>query len=433
MSKNPSDVYYEAMETAPREEIARVQQERLLEQIHYVYEHSPLIRSEWSKAGITPDQIHSTADFQEKAPFIDKDSLRAYRDEHNDPFGGVLCAPFGELTHVGSSGGTTGDPTLYGESWGRVGEWSMHARDYWGLGLRPGDFMTELQVVMRGIGRNHTNDFNVTQLYFDHDPAELERFAEWSLRYRPTFLFHLSTPLIYGLEMLEKVKKVDLRDVFSSYKACIFGGELLGERAQGLIHRWGVPLYQFSSLGDSGTIFECTARDGFHAWEDLALVEVLDPQGSEHVAEGERGELVVTNLMDRLDPLIRYRSGDLVTYTRARCSCGRTHMRMWLVGRAGDEAVIGDKSVLPRDVWSAIESVEECSAGLFQIIRPQRELTELRLRVGHYPISDPASIKKRVADAVEQAIGLRPQIELVSNDELLKLGPPHKIPRIAKR
>jgi phenylacetate-CoA ligase len=433
VTPDPSSPYYDPIETAPRSEIARVQHERLLEQIHHVYAHSPLVRMVWDAAGVRPETINSVDEFCARAPFIDKDAIRAYRDQHDDPFGGVLCGEVADLTNIGSSSGTTGDPTLFAECQGREGEWTLHPRDFWGLGLRPGEVVTELNVLTRGLGRYAFTDLGVTSLFFDHDPAELERFAEWSLQYRPTLMFLLSTPLIYGLEMLEKVKKVDLRDVFSSYKACIFGGELLGDRARSLIERWGVPLYQFSSLGDSGTIFECTARDGFHAWEDLALVEVLDPEGDQHVAPGERGELVVTNLVDRVDPLIRYRSGDLVTYTHEPCKCGRTHMRLWLVGRAGDETLIGDKSVLPRDIWSAIESVEECSAGLFQIIRPSREMSELQLRVGHFTVSDPESVRKRVEDAVEKAVGLRPRIDLVSNDELLKLGPPHKIPRVTKK
>ena len=296
MTPDSSSPYYDPIETAPRSEIARLQQERLLEQVNHVYAHSPLVRSVWDAAGIRPEMISSVEEFCARAPFIDKDALRNYRDTHNDPFGGVLCCNIEDLTNIGSSSGTTGDPTLFADCLGRVGEWTMNPRDYWGLGLRPGEVVAEFGIITRGLVRFSFTDLNVTSLVFDHDPAELERFAAWSLEYRPTFLFHLSTPIIYGLEMLEKVKKVDLRDVFSSYKACIFGGELLGDRAMGLIERWGVPMYQFSSLGDSGTIFECSAKDGFHAWEDLALVEVLDPDGDQPVAVGERGELVVTSM-----------------------------------------------------------------------------------------------------------------------------------------
>jgi phenylacetate-CoA ligase len=44
-----------------------------------------------------------------------------------------------------------------------------------------------------------------------------------------------------------------------------------------------------------------------------------------------------------------------------------------------------------------------------------------------------ATLSDRVADSVEASVGVRPEVELVPNADLLKLGPPHKIPRVAKR
>ncbi len=108
-------------------------------------------------------------------------------------------------------------------------------------------------------------------------------------------------------------------------------------------------------------------------------------------------------------------------------------MRMTLLGRLGDEVIVNGTSILPRDVWTAVEQVEETSAGLFQIIRPQRELTELKLRVGYEGTpADLADVARRVADEVEKRVSVRPEIEMTPNSELIKLGPPHKIPRVAK-
>ncbi|MDR2188073.1 MAG: hypothetical protein LBE62_08480 [Azonexus sp.] len=430
----PDENYLEAIETAPREEIERIQQERLLEQVAYVYERSPLVREAWRAAGVSPKDIRSTADFLAKAPFIDKDMVRHYRDTHNDPFGGIVCTDLGNVSCIGSSGGTTGDPTLFAEQWDAPGEWTnfFQLRDYWGYGLRPGDYVAQFQIVMRGDGRRLYHELNTTTIDFSHDPAELGRFAEWALKFRPSFLFHLSTPLIYGLERLERETSVDLKDVFSSFKACIYGGEYLGARPRALLDRWQVPMYEFGALGDSGTIHECTARQGMHAWEDLALVEVLDPVTMQPAPDGGRGELVVTSLTDPTDPLIRFRSGDYVEYTRERCRCGRTHMRLWVLGRLGDEVMIGDKAILPKDVWPAIESVEETSAGLFQIIRTHHTMERLTLRVGYDGDPDTEDLKRRVADAVERQLGLCPEIELEANREMVKRGPPHKIPRVAK-
>jgi phenylacetate-CoA ligase len=199
------------------------------------------------------------------------------------------------------------------------------------------------------------------------------------------------------------------------------------------MERWGVPVFEFTSLGDCGTGWECQAHDGFHAWEDLVVFEVVDPATGAPVPSGGRGEMVCTALVDKLDPLIRFRSGDLVRWTDETCACGRTHARYWPLGRAGDEALVNGRSVMPADVWTAVESVPETASGLFQIIRPQRELTELKLRVGYDGDPDLIDLANRVALAVERATGLRPSVELMPNTEIVKFGPPHKIPRTARQ
>ena len=50
-------------------------------------------------------------------PFITKDTIRGYRDRHDDPYGGLLCVDPATLTAIGSSSGTTGDATLFAERW----------------------------------------------------------------------------------------------------------------------------------------------------------------------------------------------------------------------------------------------------------------------------------------------------------------------------
>jgi phenylacetate-CoA ligase len=91
-------------------------------------------------------------------------------------------------------------------------------------------------------------------------------------------------------------------------------------------------------------------------------------------------------------------------------------------------------SVLPGDIWGAIELVDETQAGLFQIVRTGREMDALRLRVG-YATEGPkglADLETRVTDSVASAVGVQPEVELVENAVLLRQGPPHKIPRVTK-
>lgn len=425
--------HFDAIEIAPRADVLAIQEKRLLEQVDYVLDRSPVTRELWSAHGVRAQDVKSTADFKAQAPFLNKDILRDYRERHNDPLCGVLCRDFDEVSNFGTSSGTSGDPTVFTERWSDRGEWVLGPRAMWELGLRPGVLICDVQFVMRSIGRRWFHELGAVSMVFNHDASDLPRLAEWCLKYRPTWFFHLSSPLIYGFAQLEKEQGLDVADVFSSFDAAIYGGEPMGRTARALVERWGVPVYEFTSLGDCGTGWECREKNGFHAWEDLVLFEVLDPATNEPAPSGGRGEMVITSLTDRTDPLIRFRSDDFVEWTEEKCGCGRTHARYWPLGRVGDEILVGDQSILPRDVWNAIEDVPETSAGLFQIIRPQRVLEELKLRVGYDGAPDRVDLAGRVADAVEAAVGVRPEVELIENAEIVKLGPPHKIPRTAKK
>ena len=91
--------------------------------------------------------------------------------------------------------------------------------------------------------------------------------------------------------------------------------------------------------------------------------------------------------------------------------------------------------MLPGDIWDAVERVPETSAGLFQVIRAQREVDRLRLRVGYATegAQGVGDVRTRVTESVHEAVGIEPDVELVANEVLLRQGPPHKIPRVAKQ
>ena len=92
-----------------------------------------------------------------------------------------------------------------------------------------------------------------------------------------------------------------------------------------------------------------------HWAEDHILVEVLDPDTLVPVAEGERGELVLTTLRKAARPMIRFRTGDIVSFTSAPCRCGRTSIRMHGVhGRLDDMLIIKGVNIFPSDVEALV-------------------------------------------------------------------------------
>lgn len=424
-------VYYDAeIETMPRARLEDLQLERLLALLPQAYERAPLIRETWDGAGVHPRDIRTLDDFRERVPFIDKDAVRRFRNARGDPYGGLLCVDPAQLTGVSSTSGTTGDPTLVPEQWGGSGLTSpaIITRDLWGWGVRPGDFVMLVLFTFRGPTYGlFQHSLGTTPILMDFDPLEMERFCELSIEYRPTAVYNFGSVLINAVKAACDRRGFDPHDVFSSYRGVTFAGEPLSPRARALAESWGIELFEHGNVGDVTGSFECTQHDGLHAWEDTVLVEGIDP-------DGDRCELVATSLANHIAPLVRFRSDDIVRLTYEPCGCGRTHVRMWPLGRKSDEIVVDGVSVLPLDVWGAVESVDACALSLFQVIRATRQVDRLQLRVGYAPEWSQRldAVRDDVMAAVLATTGVEPDVQLVPNDALLRLGPPHKIPRVAK-
>mgnify|MGYP007130664381 CR=1 FL=1 len=98
MSQN---YYQKEIETMPREEMKKLQSEKLVKQVKHVYENVPYYRDLMDKKGVKPEDIHGIDDLH-KLPFLTKADLRdAY------PYG-LLAKPLDECVRIQSTSGTTG-------------------------------------------------------------------------------------------------------------------------------------------------------------------------------------------------------------------------------------------------------------------------------------------------------------------------------------
>jgi phenylacetate-CoA ligase len=86
------------------------------------------------------------------------------------------------------------------------------------------------------------------------------------------------------------------------------------------------------------------------------------------------------------------------------------------------------------DIWRALEQVPETATALFQLVRPAREIDELKLRVGYDPdtTTSGSDLRDRVSAVIEAAVGVRPALELLPEPELLARGRGGKLPRVVK-
>jgi phenylacetate-coenzyme A ligase PaaK-like adenylate-forming protein len=146
----------------------------------------------------------------------------------------------------------------------------------------------------------------------------------------------------------------------------------------------------------------CEHDNGIHLFEDMAPVENVDAEGRP-VPEGEPGaRLLVTNLFNRVQPLLRCEVSDLVTIDSAPCPCGRTLRRMRSIdGRADDVLVLGDVAVHPLQfgVVTADRDVRE-----FQVVqRGDRLRLRVALREDAAVAEATHRLRERVAERLADA------------------------------
>jgi phenylacetate-CoA ligase len=229
----------------------------------------------------------------------------------------------------------------------------------------------------------------------------------------------------YALHLAEVAAAEGLRLRENRVKVVLVAGEPGGSIAatRGLIESaWGARVIDHHGLTEVGPLsFECWEGPGFlHLNESRYLCEVIDPVTLEAVADGTRGELVVTTLGRHASPVVRYRTGDLVVRSQAPCACGRTWARLegGILARADDMVNVRGVNVYP----AAIEAVIRTFPDVIEFRSTVRESTALRtlsLEIEARPGRvEGAVLATAIAQSLREALGLTAQVSLVEAGSL---------------
>jgi len=143
---------------------------------------------------------------------------------------------------------------------------------------------------------------------------------------------------------------------------------------------WGAKVYSTYSSSELVTSFcECTAQNGGHLLEDLAVVEIVDEEGR-NLPDGEVGEVVVTPLRIEGTPLIRFRTGDLSFLMREPCACGRTSPRLGpILGRKQQMMKVSGTTLYPQAIFNALDGVKGVSEYYIEVEQTDNLSDTLRI------------------------------------------------------
>lgn len=405
---------YECMS---RDEMTRVQNQRLANTVRHIYQNVPHYRDKMQKSGIEPGDITSVEDLK-KLPFTYKQDLR---DTY--PYG-MFSVPLSEIVRIHASSGTTGKQTVVGYTRRDIDTWAeVMARTLVCAGANKESFIQVAYgygLFTGGLGVHYGAE-RIGASVIPVSGGNTKRQLQIMKDFGTTIL--ACTPS-YALYMAEEMEEAGIKKDDIKLKAGVFGAEPWSDNMREQIEeRLGIlaiDIYGMSEIIGPGVASECVCKSGLHVPEDHFIPEIINPETCEVLPPGESGELVFTTITKEGLPLLRYRTRDITSLTYEKCECGRTSVRMSkVIGRTDDMIIIRGVNVFPSQIESILLEMNETAPHYMLIVDRAGNLDtlEVQVEVTQNMFSDEVrrveEIEKKIRREIESVLGINARVKLV--------------------
>ncbi len=412
--QHPSDSGLEPIERASRDELARLQVDRLQQTLQRAYDHVPFYRSQFESFSVHPTDLRELADLA-RFPFTVKSDLR----EHY-PFG-LLAVPRRMLARIHASSGTTGKPTVVGYTARDIEVWAgLVARSMRAAGVQAGDLVHVAYgygLFTGGLGAHYGAEA-LGCTVIPMSGGQTEKQVRLISDLRPDAI--MVTPS-YMLAIADEFERQGLNPRETSLRVGIHGAEPWTESMRHEIEArfdmHAVDIYGLSEVMGPGVASECVeTKDGLHVWEDHFYPEIIDPVTGAVLPDGQVGELVFTTLTKEAQPLIRYRTRDL---TMLLPGTARTMRRMTRIsGRSDDMLIVRGVNVFPTQIEEILLADPRLSAHYVLELRRTGHLDDLvvvaETRAGALDhAADREAAGERIMARIKDLIGVTATVKLV--------------------
>ncbi len=432
------------MESISGPDLEKMEKLLLLDQIDYVYQHSIMYRDKFTKAGITKDKIKEVQDLA-MLPFTTKQELRSSQ-KRQAPFGDFLAAPVERVNRVHRTSGTTGSfiyTALTKQDLDLTHD--CGARAFWAAGLRPHHRVIHCLNYCMWMG-GYTDHANLETTGATVIPFGVGNSKQLIQVIKDAGINAISSTPSYP-KHLEKVIRAefDMAPSELGLELGLFGGEP-GLENPVYRHRmettWGMKA-QNANYGVSDVLcnFASVCPDNYtlhFLGQGALLLQLIDPLTLKDIpiTQGAVGEMVLTHLKKEAQPLIRYRTSDLMEILETGpCECGRTGFRFRIVGRADDMLHVKGINVFPNGIAMVLENLVPEVTGEFQIILDHPSpYTSLDIKVEHGAAVTPdrmMELKTRIENKIKETLNFRGAVELVKPDSIqrTKMGKARRVIR----
>jgi phenylacetate-CoA ligase len=396
------------------QEIAALQRQKLCAHVAYCKNHSPYYRD--ALADIDTSSHENIADILAELPFTSKEDIERHNDE--------MCAVTPDrIADIVLSSGTTGEPTkvMYAEHDLQRLAYNEE-KSFLGCGLSADDtvlltctidrcFIAGLAYLLgiRAIGAAAVRNGHGT----------MASHVEVIERLNPTVIVGVPT-FVRKLGLYMKDAAMDPAETSVSKIVCI--GEPIRDRDLALVKvgsdlqgAWDARVFSTYASSETVTTFcECPDQKGGHLHPDLAIIEIIDDEGSD-LAPGEVGEVVVTPLDVEAMPLIRFRTGDVSFLIDEPCSCGRNSVRLGpILGRKKHMLKVKGTTVYPQAVFAVLSELDFVSDYYVSVSSQDGLSDHLTVHVSMNADGDIETIEEKL----QARLRIKPEIAIEEEREL---------------
>lgn len=249
----------------------------------------------------------------------------------------------------------------------------------------------------------------------------VETVLRFCREFQPTVMMSLPTLFIFLADLA-------LKDgiTFPELRLIGYAGEHMSPAVRDHVRRGLGDQVKIHALAytsaDAGLMgYQCTrcAPNEYHVPTAFQLIETKDMERDRPAEPGETGELLVTNLARRSQPIIRYRIGDRGCFTGAPCPCGDPNPLLRLAGRAGDDFKLGGAYISMGTVEQSVEAVAGVAGispnhTLVLADEGNRLALELRVEAGN-----PAAAEGQAGRVVDELETRIPELKVARAKEYL--------------
>ena len=387
----------------PRERLETLQLRRLQDVVSKAYRHTPYWQSIMDEAGFSPRNIRCLADLR-RFPLLEKETVRACREEM------VWRDEGPRLQLIRTSGSTNEALQFYTNSNREAHINGARIRGYEWVGIRKGERemyfwgspveLSKQDRIKRIrdwlVNDGLTNGFEIT-------PELVPQYFEHWKRWRPKCIFGYPCSFVLMITMARSAG-IDLGGLRQyGLETIVTTSEMLTDVDREMIaDAFGVPVCDSYGLREVGLVGHECEHQTMHCIDEQLILETIHPKTLEPT-DGE-GELVVTNIMSAAMPIIRYRTGDIVTLSDAACDCGRSLSSIEISGgRVADFVVNADGVWIPGYAFIYIcRSVE----GIVKFQVHQERQGEIRVLLavdGNFPPDGTRRVRHAVQKRLDSA------------------------------